>query len=67
MTMGLDLQELGRAGVAVGWRRKVADSVAEPVAARTRLSRGDVRTALGLLFLALSGYYLIGTLRRSLR
>ncbi len=66
-SMGLHLHELGRAGVAVGWRKKVADRVAEPVAARTQLSKGDIRMTLGLVFLALSGYYLIGTLRRALR
>jgi hypothetical protein len=45
-----------------GWRRKVSDAVAEPVAARTPLGSEQVRAALGALFFALSLTYVVKTL-----
>jgi hypothetical protein len=45
-----------------GWRRKVGDVVAEPVAQRTPLASEQVRAALGALFFALSLTYVVKTL-----
>jgi hypothetical protein len=45
-----------------GWRRKVGDAVAEPVAQRTPLGSEQVRAALGALFFALSLTYVVKTL-----
>ena len=44
-----------------GWRRKVGDAVAEPVAQRTPLASEHVRAALGALFFALSLTYVVKT------
>ncbi len=45
-----------------GWRRKVGDVVAEPVAQRTPLGREQVRAAVGALFFALSVMYVVKTI-----
>ena len=58
------VQELGHAGADAGWRKKVADGVAVPLAKRTPLSADLVRAGLGLVFVGLSVYYLLGTARR---
>ena len=58
------MQELGHAGADAGWRKKVADGVAVPLAKRTPLSADLVRAGLGLVFVGLSVYYLLGTARR---
>ena len=52
---------IGTAGLQ-GWRRKVSDVVAEPVAARTPRGYEQVRAALGALFFALSLMYVVKTL-----
>lgn len=44
-----------------GWRRKVADAVAEPVAQRTPLANEQVRAAVGALFFVLSVMYIVKT------
>jgi hypothetical protein len=55
------VQELGQAALQ-GWRGKVADTVATPVAKRTPLREDWVRAGLGLTFLALSVLYVIRSL-----
>jgi hypothetical protein len=45
-----------------GWRRKLGDAVAEPVAQRTPLASDQVRAALGALFFALSVTYVVKTI-----
>jgi len=52
---------VGTAGLQ-GWRRKVGDAVAEPVAQRTPLGAEQVRAAVGALFFVLSVLYVIKTL-----
>ena len=52
---------IGTAGLQ-GWRRKVGDAVAEPVAQRTPLGRDQVRALLGGLFFVLSVMYVVKTL-----
>ncbi len=64
---GARLRELGEAGVAAGWRRKVADGVAPRVAESAPLSRGEVRAALGLVFLAMSGSFVLKSVTTALR
>jgi len=54
---------LGKAGLQ-GWRVKVADAVAQPVAKHSPLSDDQVRAALGAVFFALSTVYVVGTVRR---
>ena len=56
-------REAGRAGLA-GWREKVADRAAPPVAARTPIDEDAVRAAIGGLFFALSVVYVAGTIKR---
>jgi hypothetical protein len=53
-----------------GWRRKVADTVAQPLARRTALSSEQISAGLGALFFALSLTYVVKTVsaaRRQLR
>lgn len=52
--------QLGQAGLQ-GWREKVADGVAEPVAKRTKLDEDQVRALIGGLFFVLSVMYVIKT------
>lgn len=52
--------QVGTAGLQ-GWRRKVGDAVAEPVAQRTPLGSEQVRAAVGALFFALSVMYIVKT------
>lgn len=52
---------VGTAGLQ-GWRRKVGDAVAEPVAQRTPLGAEQVRAAVGALFFVLSVLYVVKTL-----
>jgi hypothetical protein len=46
----------GQAGLK-GWREKVADGVAPPVAQRTKLSEEQVRAIIGATFLVLAVIY----------
>jgi hypothetical protein len=62
----MDRAEVGKAAL-VGWRAKVADTVADPVAARTPLSGDAVRALVGVLLFALSAYYVAGTIARAAR
>ncbi len=49
---------IGTAGLQ-GWREKVGDMVAEPLAQRTPLDTEQVRAAVGALFFALSVMYVV--------
>ena len=51
----------------VGWRKKVADALADPVADRTPLTSAQARGLVGALFLALSLYYVVSSARRMAR
>jgi hypothetical protein len=55
--------QIGQAGL-MGWREKVADGVAEPVATRTPLAEEQVRALLGIAFFALSAMYVVKTVRQ---
>ncbi len=57
---------VGTAGLQ-GWRRKVGDAVAEPVAQRTPLGSEQVRAAVGALFFVLSVMYVVKTLTAASR
>jgi hypothetical protein len=64
-----DLKQMGQAGLK-GWRAKVGDALAPPVAKRSPLAEDDVRAAVGALFFALAAVYVIrtaATLVRELR
>jgi hypothetical protein len=54
--------QLGQAGLQ-GWREKVADGVAQPVAKRTPMSEEQVRAVIGVTFFVLSVLYLVNALR----
>lgn len=58
--------QIGTAGLQ-GWRRKVGDAVAEPLAQRTPLGREQIRAAVGALFFALSLMYVVKTLSSAAR
>lgn len=53
-------QRIGKAGLA-GWRAKVGEGLADPVAARTPLSADQVRALVGAAFFALSVVYVVQT------
>jgi hypothetical protein len=57
---------VGTAGLQ-GWRRKVGDAVAEPVAKRTPLGTEQVRAAVGALFFVLSVLYVFKTMTAASR
>jgi hypothetical protein len=59
----MDALDVGKAGLQ-GWRAKVADAVAEPVASRSPLTDEQVRAVIGGLFFALSVVYVVGTVKR---
>ncbi len=61
----MDAVSAGKAGLQ-GWRAKVGDAVAGPVAARSPLTDDQVRAAIGGVFFVLSMVYVIGTIRRIL-
>jgi hypothetical protein len=52
--------QIGTAGLQ-GWRAKVGDVVADPLAQRTPLGSDQIRAALGALFFALSLMYVVKT------
>ena len=54
--------QAGQAGLQ-GWREKVADGVAEPVAKRTPLGEDQVRALIGGAFLVLSVMYIVQALK----
>ena len=57
---------IGTAGLQ-GWRRKVGDAVAEPVAQRTPLRGEQVRALVGALFFVLSAMYVVKTVSSASR
>ena len=59
----MDAVSMGKAGLQ-GWRAKVGDAVAGPVAQRSPLTDDQVRAAVGGLFFVLSLIYVLGTVRR---
>ena len=61
----MDAGTAGKAGLQ-GWRAKVGDAVAGPVAQRSPLTDDQVRAAVGGLFFVLSVVYVVGTVRRIL-
>jgi len=60
----MDAIALGKLA-ATGWRSKVADAVAPPVARATPVEPDQVRAAVGAIFFVLSLYYVIQTSRRA--
>ena len=61
----MDVVAAGKAGLQ-GWRAKVGDAVAGPVARRSPLTDDQVRAAIGGVFFVLSMVYVVGTIRRIL-
>jgi len=59
----MDAISMGKAGLQ-GWRGKVADTVAAPVARRAGLDDEKVRAAIGALFFVLSVVYVVQTVRQ---
>ena len=59
----MDAVSFGKAGLQ-GWRAKVGDAVAGPIAHRSGLTDDQVRAAVGGLFFVLSVIYVLGTVRR---
>jgi hypothetical protein len=57
---------LGQTGLQ-GWREKVADGIAEPVARRAPLDSDQVRAVLGAVFFVLSVVYVVKTLTAATR
>jgi hypothetical protein len=49
----------------VGWRKRVADITAPPVAKRGPVSEDQVRAIVGGLLFALSAYYVVSTIVRA--
>lgn len=62
----MDAVSFGKAGLQ-GWRAKVGDAVAGPVAQRSPLTDDQVRAVIGGLFFVLSVVYVIGTVKRLAR
>lgn len=61
----MDAVRAGQAGLQ-GWRAKVGDAVAGPVAQRSPLTDDQVRAAVGGVFFVLSVVYVAQTIRRIL-
>jgi len=59
----MDAISFGKAGLQ-GWRAKVADAVATPVARRSPFTDDQVRAALGGAFFVLSVVYVVQTVRQ---
>jgi hypothetical protein len=64
-SIAVNARELGQTAL-VGWREKVANGIARPVSSRTGVGEEAVRATIGVLFFALSVYYVASTLRRAL-
>jgi len=58
--------KIGTAGLQ-GWRAKVGDVVAEPLAQRTPLASEQIKAAIGALFFALSVMYVVKTISAASR
>jgi hypothetical protein len=59
----MDVVSFGKAGLA-GWRARLADAVAGPIAQRSRVDADQVQAAVGAVFFLLSVVYVVGTVRR---
>jgi hypothetical protein len=59
----VNLTEMGKVGLT-GWRGKLGQRIAEPVAERTHLTQDQVKAILGAAFLALSTWQFVKMLRR---
>ena len=59
----MDALHVGTAGLQ-GWRAKLADAVAGPVARNSGLTDEQVRAVVGGLFFTLSVVYVVGTVKR---
>ncbi len=59
----MDAVSFGKAGLQ-GWRVRVADALADPIARRSRFDGDQVRAAVGAAFFLLSVAYVVGTIRR---
>jgi hypothetical protein len=59
----VDAISFGKAGLQ-GWRARVADAVASPVARRSGFDDDQVRAAVGAAFFVLSVVYVVQTVRR---
>lgn len=67
MQIAKQVKQVGQAATERGWRHAVAERVVPAVAERTRARPDQVRMVLGLVLLALSVKFLIGTLSRAHR
>jgi len=56
-------EELGRSAL-VGWRKPVAEKLAQPLESKTSLSGDQARALLGVVFFVLSVVYVAGTVKR---
>ena len=61
----MDAVAAGKAGLQ-GWRAKVGDAMAGPVAQRSPFTDDQVRAAIGGVFFVLSMVYVVGTIKRIL-
>ena len=52
----------GQAGLQ-GWRAKVADAIAEPIANHTKLNEDQVRAVVGVAFFILALIYVVNAVR----
>ena len=59
-------EQLGQLGLS-GWREKVADVVAPPVASKAPLSEDQARAIVGGAFFVLSVYYVISTVAKMVK
>ena len=59
----MDAVSFGKAGLQ-GWRAKLADTVAGPVARRSPFTDDQVRAVVGAAFFVLSVVYVVQTLRQ---
>lgn len=62
----MDVRTVGDSAM-VGWRDRIGRRLAGPVAARTGLEASQVYAGLGIVFLALSAWYVATTLGRIAR
>ena len=61
-----DVTQLGQAGLK-GWRAKVGDTVADPVAKRTPQSADQTRALVGGVFFLLAVVYVVRTIATAAR
>ncbi len=62
----MDATRLGQTGL-IGWRKRLADRVAEPVAQRSPLTADQARALLGAVFFVLAVRYVATTVRTAAR